>query len=116
MFLACNEYHLPLHVAPHVELVTPSVHFDAIIQKRSSTQPAKTVGKPGSGNGPKLGAAVAPNANSNLTDCDEQITLDCLRALYNISHIPVSGHVNTFGIGVFSFLPERDRLLIDFTS
>lgn len=110
MFLACNEYHLPLHVAPHVELVTPSVHFDAIIQKRSPTQPAKAVGKPGSGNGPKLGAAaVAPKINSNLTDCDEQITLDCLRALYNISHTPVSGDVNTFGIGVpSSFLNRVD--------
>lgn len=101
MSTACDEYHLPHNVAPHVEIVLPSVHFDAIIEKRSSEQPARTVGLPGSGNGPKKGAATSPNTNSDLSTCDEEITVDCLKALYNISYTPVSGDTNTYGIGLF---------------
>ncbi|KAE9408682.1 subtilisin-like protein [Gymnopus androsaceus JB14] len=102
--IACDEYHLPHNVAPHVEIVLPSVHFDAIIEKRSSEQPARTVGLPGSGNGPKKGAATSPNTNSDLSTCDEEITVDCLKALYNISYTPVSGDTNTYGI--VEYTPE----------
>ena len=26
--VACHEYHLPPHIAPHVDFITPTVHFD----------------------------------------------------------------------------------------
>jgi tripeptidyl-peptidase-1 len=34
--------------------------------------------------------------------CDTAVTLDCLRALYNFHFTPVSGHVNTVGVGKYS--------------
>ena len=51
--LACDAYHLPTHIAPHVDFVTPSVHFDAKLTRRDSTQPARSIGQPGMGIGPK---------------------------------------------------------------
>ena len=29
--VACNEYHIPDHLSPHVDFITPTVHFDAKI-------------------------------------------------------------------------------------
>jgi tripeptidyl-peptidase I len=112
--VACEEYHLPLHISPHIDIVSPSVHFDAIInknKKRSSSvqdpEPARKVGQPGFGNGPKLGAKLftpPPPSPADLSQCDEQITLDCLKALYNISYTPVKGDVNSYGI--VEYTPE----------
>ena len=42
---------------------------------------------------------------ANLANCDETITLDCLRALYSVNYTPVSTAHNTYGIGKWF---ERD--------
>jgi len=88
-FLACESYHLPSHVTHHVDLVTPTVHFNAIISRslepvleaRDSTSvPADKIGVPGSGfQGPK--------------------TTACLRALYGVSGAPVAAKKNSYAIG-----------------
>ena len=31
--IACEEYSLPQHVSPHVDFITPTVHFDVKVQK-----------------------------------------------------------------------------------
>lgn len=100
--LACNAYHLPGNVAPHVDLVTPSIHFNAIISKRGpspgSTQPARTIGQPGAGMSPKFGGKVG-TLLTELENCDTQITPICLRALYKFAYVPLSASKNSFGIG-----------------
>jgi hypothetical protein len=33
---ACSAYRFPEHISPHVHIVIPSIHFDAILKKRGS--------------------------------------------------------------------------------
>lgn len=95
---ACSEYHLPIHVSPHVDLVNPSIHFDAILGKRGSgATPAKTVGLPGVGIFPKTTGNIS-SILSRLENCDVMITPICLRALYGLNYSPLSTKKNTFGI------------------
>jgi len=48
---ACEAYHLPEHISPHVEIVTPSIYFiylNTIIKKRGANAilPVNRVGPP----------------------------------------------------------------------
>jgi tripeptidyl-peptidase-1 len=78
------------------------VHFNAILEKRQSTDPHKP-GMPGIGQGPKTLGGTISNPVTNLSDCDKQITPDCLRALYGILYSPLSPSKNSFGIGELIF-------------
>ncbi|PPQ70652.1 LOW QUALITY PROTEIN: hypothetical protein CVT26_010074, partial [Gymnopilus dilepis] len=97
--IGCESYHLPTHVAPHVELVTPSVHFDRILKKRGSSvrPPARKIGLPGVGIKPKTTGTIDTIWN-DLQNCSITITPICLRALYNFVHQPISGARNSYGI------------------
>ncbi|KAI9568885.1 peptidase S8/S53 domain-containing protein [Boletus coccyginus] len=98
--VACESYHLPEHLSSHVDFVTPTVHFDAKLSKRSgSTQPLRSVGLPGSGNGPKTSGQVLDWTFLNqLTDCDTHITPLCLRVLYGLFYEPFVPEKNSYGI------------------
>lgn len=98
--IACDAYHLPEHIVPHVDFVTPSVHFDAKLTRRDSIEPARSVGQPGVGNGPKSAGKLQTAVPTDLSTCDEYITLDCLRALYGLdSTPPLTTGLNSYGIG-----------------
>ncbi|KAF2232319.1 subtilisin-like protein [Viridothelium virens] len=117
--VACESYSLPAHVQPHVDFITPTVHFDAKVEpvkskrqlrKRQSAQankPARVV-KPGSWTGwlPKLGRML-PSRKSiikELENCDEQIVPDCLRALYSFPQNTSANSENSYGI--VEYTPE----------
>ena len=53
---------------------------------------------PSIGNGPKK-SDKAVTITPTLSTCDKMITLDRLRALYNINYTPVATDKNTFGVG-----------------
>ena len=95
--IACEEkYHLPEHVAEHVDLVMPTLHFDVHTIGRRSIE--LSIGQPGVGIvNPKVmdASALVP---TNGTSCDEQITPDCIRQLYNFDYTPVAVDKNSFAI------------------
>ncbi|KZT63834.1 subtilisin-like protein [Daedalea quercina L-15889] len=95
--IACEEkYHLPEHVAEHVDLVMPTLHFDVHMGRKRSID--TSIGQPGAGIvNPKLMGEVE-SALLNTTSCDEQITPDCLRALYGYDYTPVATDKNSIGI------------------
>lgn len=99
--VACDSYHLPEHVQSHVDFVTPTVHFDAKISKRSgSGSPdgtARSVGQPGHGTSPKTTGEIQTLLNQ-LESCDKQITPICLRALYGLVYEPLAASKNSYGI------------------
>ncbi|OCH93713.1 subtilisin-like protein [Obba rivulosa] len=98
--VACaSAYHLPEHVSKHVELITPTLHFD-VAKKRPMVKRAT---KPGFRGGPLIGPKL-DNIFNDLAHCDEQITLDCLRALYNFEYEFVNTKKNTFAI--VEYTPE----------
>ena len=103
---ACESYHIPEHLAPHVDFVTPTVHFDTKLSKRSdSGKPFRSIGLPGSGTGPKTTGVVLDL--DQLEDCDTHITPSCLRALYGLQYEPMVPEKNSYGIGEYGDVVER---------
>ncbi|KAF4603036.1 hypothetical protein EYR38_003441 [Pleurotus pulmonarius] len=107
--VGCNEYHLPAHVAPHVELVLPSVHFDARVEKRGpSTTPISNLGQPGFGITPKTTGKVPTevlkfhNAKQDAAAAADYcwliLTPDCLRTLYGLNYTTQAADKNSFGV------------------
>ncbi|KAI0642913.1 subtilisin-like protein [Trametes meyenii] len=99
--IGCHSYSVPEHVREHIDIIQPTVHFRHRLPRTDQLQ-KRTLGQFG-----KLEAAIhgGPKTDGKqvtitpgLEDCDEHITLDCLRALYSINHTPVATANNSFGI------------------
>ena len=96
--LGCHSYSVPEFVRSHIDLIKPTVHFlhrvptPDQLQKRAFERPSTHIRT-----GPKTDGSKV-TITPSLENCDETITLDCLRALYSIDHTPVSTDKNTFGI------------------
>ncbi|KAG9312225.1 peptidase S8/S53 domain-containing protein [Chiua virens] len=102
--IACESYYLPEHLVPHIDFITPTVHFDAKLSKRSGgdNQLPRGVGQPGSGNGPKTKGDFLSEVLDQLENCDQQITPACLRALYGFTYQPKIPGNNSYGIVEYS--------------
>ncbi|KAH8081328.1 peptidase S8/S53 domain-containing protein [Cristinia sonorae] len=108
--VACgSEYHLPEHVSKHVELVTPTLHFDVKLKREpveelekrvSKPGTAKTIGQPGHGVVvPKTtGRINIKSIFQELSQCDQFITPNCLRALYKYVYVPLVPNKNSYAI------------------
>ncbi|KAL8744209.1 MAG: hypothetical protein Q9190_003516 [Brigantiaea leucoxantha] len=116
--VSCSEYHIPEHVVPHVDFITPTVHFDTkipqarpkAVEKRAPTttaavgHPVKThaalgIGAPGSGSLPKKGANInIKSIIDELNNCNKFITPNCLRALYRFPPGISANPKNSYGI------------------
>ncbi|KAJ8469460.1 hypothetical protein ONZ51_g8987 [Trametes cubensis] len=96
-------YHLPEHVSPHVDLVTPTIHFGTLTasfgspSRRSDHTPGKS-----SSRLQRVSQTVTPLTTASTADtgygCDEEITLDCIRQLYGFNYDVVAADKNTIGI------------------
>jgi len=108
--IACAEkYHLPEHVSKHIELVTPTLHFD-VKHKREThhferrTEHSSGVGQPGFGATFPKTTGVISELLTELDECDEQITPICLRALYEFMYFPVAAEKNS--IAIVEYTPQ----------
>ncbi|KDR82525.1 hypothetical protein GALMADRAFT_828163 [Galerina marginata CBS 339.88] len=105
--IGCHNYSVPVHIKNHVDLIKPTVHFNHRIGANAKAKRFGGVGMPSIGNGPKQ-SNKAVTITPTLATCDKMITLDCLRALYNINYTPVATDKNSFGVVEFTpqaFLP-----------
>jgi tripeptidyl-peptidase-1 len=107
LHVACDEYSLPEDIQSHVDFITPTLHFDAKIEKSKKrrslnqeeieiakrqtssaghkVQPGigHTIGSPGDKSLPKDGGRIPfGTILSQLENCDKSIVPNCLRALY----------------------------------
>ncbi|GJF00417.1 subtilisin-like protein [Phanerochaete sordida] len=91
--VACHgAYHVPAHVAPHVDLITPTLHFDVKLGRDGVI--AEILGS----SSPTMKGPAKELAN-DLSTCDQQITPDCIRALYNFhGFVPLAAHKNSLAI------------------
>ncbi|EMD33171.1 hypothetical protein CERSUDRAFT_98768 [Gelatoporia subvermispora B] len=99
--LACEgAYHLPEHVSKHVDIVTPTLHFDLKMKRSGLPGSVPRISQPGAGAvSPKLvGPINDVSILTELEDCNNQITLPCLRALYGFEYSPVATDKNSLGI------------------
>lgn len=95
---------------------------DGGLVKRQDQDPvARGVGQPGSWSSPKLGRWMNHNdIITQLSQCDEQITPDCLRALYQIPVNLKANSQNSYGIVEYSpqaYLPsDLDLFFANFST
>ncbi|GAM83779.1 hypothetical protein ANO11243_017690 [Dothideomycetidae sp. 11243] len=103
--MACDEYSLPSHVRPHIDMVMPTIQLDGLK--------------------PVANARAAVQKPVNLTGltgtqhCDELITIDCLRALYNFGPGKYNNPNNKMGIAEWSdwlYLPDLKIFFDNFTN
>ncbi|KAI9641697.1 hypothetical protein NHQ30_009553 [Ciborinia camelliae] len=92
---ACDEYHLPAYVQPHVDYITPGVKL--ISTKKGQVSKRSILGgRRGKNHVPfrrpvdSFGTYSHHNSSS-LSTCDEIITPACVKALY---HIPLPSKAN----------------------
>jgi tripeptidyl-peptidase-1 len=125
--IACHEYHLPAHIAKLVDIVTPTIHFDAKVKpeklrrrlrdiqplpkrQMSTDSPMGQVAPQRPGTAARVGADPAwfPKQGESLAmselldtaqleNCDRQITPNCLRALYGFGPGKTAQQQNTLG-------------------
>lgn len=113
--VATEHYSIPSHLQPHIDIITPTIHFDARVgtsrsnhrqdlsskqtfdlKKRTLATTAR-LGSASDASNPKQGITVF-NALATMDDCDTMITPACLRALYNIPQGTLSAAANPLGI------------------
>ncbi|KDQ15077.1 hypothetical protein BOTBODRAFT_32062 [Botryobasidium botryosum FD-172 SS1] len=108
LHLACDSYSVPPAVKHHVDFITPTLHFDIQLSKRSSDAPnvvhasvpktAARIGQPGHSVAQPHKGEVVEDIFTELKNCDKQTTLDCLKALYHIDYVPLAKDENSYGI------------------
>ncbi|KAL8835046.1 MAG: hypothetical protein Q9170_003474 [Blastenia crenularia] len=115
--IACDEYSVPQSISRHIDFIMPTVHFDTkIIDRTDDNKMEKRdvdpTHKPGSPSNiawnPKKGKTIAapnlptPNIVYNLANCNQYITPECLRALYNFKN----GTLNKSSYGIVEYTPQ----------
>ena len=100
--LVADEYSIPLTVRNHVDFITPTVQFDSVLSKRDpEKRDAPGLKKmihhtnrksdmkvvqtgPHSSNSSAFGNATGTFDPTDLSICQNTITTECIRALYNM--------------------------------
>lgn len=106
--IGCQTYSVPAHIREHIDLIKPTVHFNHRPSPKSVNKfkRAGDLGKPSSSTGPKKNPVSKPVSSGSippaLADCDEMITLDCLKALYSVPDFKPKSKDNTYGIVEFT--------------
>ncbi|TVY15302.1 Tripeptidyl-peptidase sed1 [Lachnellula arida] len=108
--LACEDYSVPTHLKEHIDFVTPTIHFDALVkptkkrrdlEKRSMrVRPTPQIKK---GSDIVPGPEFSPEATQyTLANCYEYVTPQCIRALYNFTN----GTLALSSYGVVEYTPQ----------
>ena len=124
--VSCDSYSIPESVQPHVDFITPTVHFDTKIPQSRHTEQREDIplGKratatlaaagvpvqskaavnkitsPNGGYLPKKGANIdIKGIIAELKNCNQFIVPDCLRALYLFPPNVAANPKNSFGYG-----------------
>lgn len=111
--LAADEYSVPLAVRDHIDFITPTVQFDAVISKRGAEKWAgpdikkmvlKTEGQTGPYETSSTASMIETEAFDpiDLSVCDQFTTTECLRALYNMPN----GTLASSSIQIVEYTPE----------
>ncbi|PSR80478.1 peptidase S8/S53 domain-containing protein [Coniella lustricola] len=106
--VACEAYSIPSHLSQdHVDMITPTLHFDVPVrpnkdelQRKRRKRDLPSLAANNTASLPKPGAKVdMQTLSTDLADCDTSITIDCLRALYNIT----TGTYNLSSYGIVEY-------------
>lgn len=82
--IGADEYHVPAHLAEHIDYITPGVKLSAPLKKRSVTKRSARKGAIGVKNAPVAVPAASGSLPTDLQTCATDMTPICYRAMYNI--------------------------------
>ncbi|KAM0318569.1 hypothetical protein ACHAO8_001660 [Botrytis cinerea] len=119
---ACDEYHLPAHVQPHVDYITPGVKLIST-KKKSASKRSVLGGSKGKDYGPlrrpkSSSGSYSHHNSTSLATCDEIITPECIKALYHIPRASKANPNNAMGIweeGDFYDQEDLDLFFANYT-
>nr|POF14132.1 aorsin [Quercus suber] len=103
--LACDEYSLPQHVRQHIDFVMPTIQLDGL--------------QPVAQKAPAYLAPINQTGLTGTTNCTKLITIDCLRAIYNLPVAKYHHSGNELGIAEWAdylYLPDLKTFFQNFTS
>ncbi|KAH6712325.1 peptidase S8/S53 domain-containing protein [Leptodontidium sp. MPI-SDFR-AT-0119] len=103
--LACDDYSVPASIRHHIDLITPTIHFDATVRQkkqRRDLQGRSLKVHPVSQAHPNPNAVPQPAVTYNLANCYTYVTPDCLRALYNFTN----GTLALSSYGIVEYTPQ----------
>lgn len=79
-YVACDDYSLPVDLRPHIDFITPTVHFDVDLRAFQSSHRRKRVRRyDGKGSGVRPNGEIIYN---DVSDCDDYMTPACLRGTF----------------------------------
>jgi len=105
--IGCDEYHVPSHLANHVDYITPGVKMSAVLRKRTrkrneawgpNWRPKSPKQAPWGPFGPWQMPPAAHGLPADLQNCGFNITPPCWRALYNLPMPHINDTVNDVGL------------------
>lgn len=103
--IACDSYSLPKEIREHVDMVMPTIQLDGL--------------KPVAYKRPAHQTSINITGLTGLLNCDQIITIDCLRSLYNFPAGKYNHTGNQLGIAEwadFLYLPDLKRFFQHYTS
>lgn len=109
--LGCEHYKVPQHLSEHIDFITPTVHFNAVVNPNKTKKRSESKMKSAYSN---LKQATHPDAartkSFSLSTCATAITPDCLRALYGFPNgsLDLLVTLNCF-VGTFVSLQNIDH-------
>lgn len=104
--IACDSYSLPANIRDHIDFVMPTIQLDGwmpVAQKRPAVQRPK----------------IPYKGLFGTAHCNELITIDCLRGLYNFGKGNYSAKGNQMGIAEWAdylYYPDLKLFLQNWTS
>ncbi|KAH9945133.1 subtilisin-like protein [Epithele typhae] len=99
--VGCHDgYTLPETIAEHVDFVSPSTNFNlpSLSATRYGKRAASISQAAHESGAPKIPVSAAQLKELEATGCDQAVTLDCLRALYNFDYTLVTGNQNNVSV------------------
>ncbi|KAJ7185816.1 peptidase S8/S53 domain-containing protein [Mycena filopes] len=96
--LACSSYSVPARVQPHIDIITPTLHFDEHPPSSHSLSRRNfnTVNM----------AHIPKHPTDDLSNCDVEITPACYRALYGIPADPTIRSAAKNSFAIVEYTPE----------
>ncbi|RFU34730.1 hypothetical protein B7463_g1647, partial [Scytalidium lignicola] len=103
VYISSESYKIPASLKDYIYFITLTVQFDVAV-KITNQAKQDTSNKAVSQPSPKIGGPIHPDLSSdqNISNCDDQITPDCLRAIVEFQKGNSMIQKNSYGIVEFA--------------
>ncbi|RFU26803.1 hypothetical protein B7463_g9528, partial [Scytalidium lignicola] len=107
--VACDAYYVPDFVQPHIDFITPTIHRtgEPMVKRMTATDPHL---------GPERLSPLDDElqfSSGDLSICNQTVTPDCIRALYNIPIPTSSNPKNSLGVVELNQLSQYSQVDLD---